>query len=55
MGIRRNNYKALQDIGYRTFSDDAFRVYKEKIGGQDHENVFSIVSCRIHHFIWISM
>lgn len=28
MGIRRNDYEALQDIGYRTFSDDTFRVYE---------------------------
>jgi hypothetical protein len=31
MGLRRNDYEGLQDIGYRTFSDDTFRAYKEKI------------------------
>lgn len=31
MGLRRNDYEGLQDIGYRTFSDDTFGIYKEKI------------------------
>jgi len=29
MGLRRNDYEALQDIGYRTFSDDTFSAYQD--------------------------
>ena len=34
MGIRRNDHEVLQDIGYRTFSDDSFRVYRKKNGNE---------------------